>query len=111
MIEVRNAFFFGYSETSNAYRVYNLISKKLILNRDVKFIENKFRSESENRPMDSQNPLLPLPENTENLGQQTHQPTLPRLQVQGHIENPQDNSTSSRNSSYELQNQRTRSLR
>jgi hypothetical protein len=61
--------------------------------------------------MDSQNPLLPLPENTENSGQQTHQPALPRLQVQGQPESPQDNSTSSRNSSSELQNQRTRSLR
>jgi hypothetical protein len=32
--------FVGYSETSKAYILYNPISKKLILNRDVKFIEN-----------------------------------------------------------------------
>jgi hypothetical protein len=75
--------FVGYSETSKAYKLYNPISKKLILRRDVKFIENQFSSESENRPMDSKNPLLPLSENIENSGQQTHQHALPRLQVQG----------------------------
>jgi hypothetical protein len=32
--------FVGYSETSKAYRLYNPISKKLILSRDVKFLEN-----------------------------------------------------------------------
>jgi hypothetical protein len=34
--------FFGYNETSKAYKLYNLISKKLILSRDVKFLENQF---------------------------------------------------------------------
>jgi hypothetical protein len=34
--------FFYYSETSKAYKLYNLISKKLILSRDVKFLENQF---------------------------------------------------------------------
>jgi hypothetical protein len=63
--------FTGYSETSKAYRLYNPISKKLILNRDVKFLENQFWSESENQPMDSQDSLLSLPEDTENSGQQT----------------------------------------
>jgi transposase InsO family protein len=33
--------FTGYSETSKAYRIYNPISKKLILSRDVKFLENQ----------------------------------------------------------------------
>jgi hypothetical protein len=33
--------------------------------------------------MESQNPLLPLPEDIDNLGQQTNQPVLPILQVQG----------------------------
>jgi hypothetical protein len=103
--------FVGYSETSKAYKLYHPISKKLILSKDVKFLENQLWSEFENRPMNDQNSLLPLLENTENSGQQTHQPALPRLQVQGQCESPQDNSTSSRNSSSELQNQRTRSLR
>jgi hypothetical protein len=60
--------------------------------------------------MDSQNPLLPLPENIKNSGHQTHQPVLPRLQVQGQPEISQDNSSLSINSSSESQNQRTRSL-
>jgi hypothetical protein len=34
--------FVGYSEISKAYRLYKPISKKLILNRDVKFLENHF---------------------------------------------------------------------
>jgi hypothetical protein len=34
--------FVGYNETFKAYRLYNPISKKLIPNRDVKFIENQF---------------------------------------------------------------------
>jgi hypothetical protein len=40
--------FTGYSETSKSYRLYNPISKKLILNKDVKFMENQFWNESEN---------------------------------------------------------------
>jgi hypothetical protein len=103
--------FTGYSETSKAYRLYNRISKKLILNKDVKFLENQLWNESENQQMDSQNPLLSSPENAENSGQPIPQHALPRLQVQGQPENSQDNSSSSRDSSTELQNQRTRSLR
>jgi hypothetical protein len=34
--------FTSYSEISKAYKLYNPISKKLILNRDVKFLENQF---------------------------------------------------------------------
>jgi len=103
--------FTGYSETSKSYRLYNPISKKLILSRDVNFSGNQLWNKSENQPMDSQDPLLSHPEEIENLGQKTHQPTLPRLQVQGQSDSSQDNSTSSRNSSSELPNQRTRSLR
>jgi hypothetical protein len=61
--------FTGYSETSKAYRIYNPITKKLILSRDVQFLENKLWNDSENQHMDSQNPLLPSIENTENLEQ------------------------------------------
>jgi hypothetical protein len=75
--------FTSYNETSKEYRLYNPISNKLILSRDVKFLENQFWNESENHPMDSQNPLLPISENVENLGQRIPQPTFPRLQVQG----------------------------
>jgi hypothetical protein len=88
--------FTGYSETSKAYRLYNPITKKLILSRDVKFLENQFWNDSENQQMNSQNPLLPSSENAENSGQQVPQTILPRLQVQRQPENSQDNSTSSR---------------
>jgi transposase InsO family protein len=40
--------FTGYSETSKAYRLYNPITKKLILSRDVQFLENKLWNDSEN---------------------------------------------------------------
>jgi hypothetical protein len=56
--------FNGYNETSKAYRLYNPISKKLILNRDVKFLENQLWNESKNQQMDSPNPLLSSPENS-----------------------------------------------
>jgi hypothetical protein len=62
--------FTGYSETSKACRLYNPITKKLILNRDVRFLENQFWNDSEYQQMDSQNPLLPNSENAENSGQQ-----------------------------------------
>ena len=61
--------FTRYSETSKAYRLYNPITKKLILSRDVKFLENQFSNDSKNQQMDSQNPLLPSSKNAENSGQ------------------------------------------
>jgi hypothetical protein len=73
--------FTGYSETSKAYRLYNPITKKLTLSKDVKFLENQFWSDSENQQMDSQNPFLPSSENAENSEQQVPQTTLTRLQV------------------------------
>jgi hypothetical protein len=99
--------FTRYSETSKAYRLYNPITKKLILSRDVRFLENQFWNDSENQQMDSQNPLLPSSENAENLGQQVPQTILPRLQVQRQPENSQDTSTSSKESFSEPHNQRT----
>jgi hypothetical protein len=90
--------FTGYSETSKAYRIYNPITKKLILSRDVQFLENQFWDDSENQQVDSQNPLLRSSENTENLEQPVHQPISPRMQVQGQPDNSQDSSTSSRES-------------
>jgi hypothetical protein len=79
--------FIGYSEISKAYRLYNPITKKLILSRDVKFLENQFWNDSKNQQMDSQNPLLPSSENAENSRQQVPQTILPRLQVQRQPEN------------------------
>ena len=39
---IEKSIFTSYNETSKAYRIYNPISKKLILSRDVKFLENQF---------------------------------------------------------------------
>jgi hypothetical protein len=103
--------FTGYSETSKAYTLYNPITKKLFLSRDVIFLENQFWNDSENQQMDSQNPLLPSSENAENSEQQVPQTTLPILQVQRQPQNSQENSTSRRESFSEPQNQRTRSFR
>jgi hypothetical protein len=79
--------FTGYSETTKAYRLYNPITKKLILSRDVQFLENEFWNDSETQQVDSQNPLLPCSENIENSEQQVPQTSLPRLQVQGQPNN------------------------
>jgi hypothetical protein len=104
MIRSEKCIFTGYSETSKAYRLYNPITKKLILSRDVQFMENQFWNDSENQHMDSQNPLLPSSENAENSEQPVPQTILPRLQVQRQPENSQDNSTSSKESFSEPQN-------
>jgi hypothetical protein len=93
-----------YSETYKAYRLYNPISNKLILSTDVKFLKNQLLNKSENQQMDSQNPLLPSSKNAENSGHPIPHPALPRLHAQGQPENSQNNSTSSRDSSSELQN-------
>jgi hypothetical protein len=79
--------FTGYNETYKAYRLYNPITKKLTLSRDVQFLENQFLDDSENQQVDSQNPLLPSSENTGNSEQQVPQPILQRMQVQGQPDN------------------------
>ena len=80
MIEVRNV---SLLDTMKHLKLYNTISKKLILSRDVKFLENQLWIESENQQMENQNPLLPISENIENSRQPIPQPALPRLQVEG----------------------------
>lgn len=49
--------FVGYSEQSKAYRFYNLITKKFVVSRDVKFFENKSWSDQENVTLNGPNPL------------------------------------------------------
>jgi len=49
--------FIGYSEQSKAWKFYNPITKKFLVSRDVKFLENKSWSEQENEIVDSKNPL------------------------------------------------------
>ena len=40
--------FTGYSEQHKAYKLYNLVTKKVVVSRDVKFIEDKCWSDSSN---------------------------------------------------------------
>jgi hypothetical protein len=103
--------FIGYSEQSKAYRLYNPVTKKFLVSRDVKFLENKSWSEQENVTLDSQNPLHQIDEQTENSEQQAHPPRLPRLQVQRQQEHSGNGSSSSSESSSSVENQRTRSIR
>jgi len=37
----KNVYFFGYSEDTKAYTLYDPIARKLIINRDVQFVENE----------------------------------------------------------------------
>jgi len=41
MIKVRNVPSWGYSEKLKAYRLYNLVTKKFIISKDVEFKETK----------------------------------------------------------------------
>jgi len=43
----------GYSEQSKAYRLYNSITKKFLVRRHVKLLENKSWSEQENVTLDN----------------------------------------------------------
>ena len=66
--------FIVYSEQSKAYRLYNRVTKKFLVSRDVKLIEDKSWNGMEN--ITSHNPFIKLDEH--------EAPTmhLPRLQVQ-----------------------------
>jgi hypothetical protein len=46
-----NFIFVGYSEKSKAYRMYTLVTKNLIVRRDVKFQEDKYRDTQTNEIM------------------------------------------------------------
>ena len=45
--------FVGYAKNSKAYRILDLSSNVIVESRDVDFIENKFQSDSQNIPKDS----------------------------------------------------------
>lgn len=68
--------FVGYSEQSKAYRLYNPVTKKFVMSRDVKFLENKSWSDQENETLNGPNPLQLF---DEPLDQQVHPPRPPRL--------------------------------
>jgi hypothetical protein len=37
----QKSIFFGYSKETKGYKLYDLVAKKFIINRDVQFMENK----------------------------------------------------------------------
>ena len=41
--------FTGYSEKHKAYKLYNLVTKNIVVSRDVKFLEDKFWSDPSDR--------------------------------------------------------------
>jgi glutamate racemase len=58
--------FIQYSKQSKAYMLYIRVTKKFLVSRDAKFLENKSWNEKENETLDSQNPLQQNDEKTKN---------------------------------------------
>jgi transposase InsO family protein len=98
--------FTGYSEQHKAYKLYNPITKKVVVSRDVKFMEDKCWGDS----------ASPSAENQQAVSLDLPAPSLilPRLQVQQQEVLPSDSSSSSsssRDSTPSPPHQRRRSLR
>jgi hypothetical protein len=95
--EIRKKYIFiGYSEESKAYRLYNPITKKFLVSRDVKFMEDKSWDEMEN------NTSLELDEHQARAKKDEHQESitfLPRLQVQNESSSSSHNDSSSHSDS------------
>ena len=51
---VERGYFVGYSETSKAYRIFIPGTKRIIVRRDVKFMEDKAFKRSKDLPIDDQ---------------------------------------------------------
>lgn len=109
--------FVGYSEKSKAYKLFNPITKKTIISRDVKFLEDQAWHEKENATNENQ-PFAYTPESVDNSNHQESRQRLPRLHVpaeEGNQGGQQIHSPSSSNESdptiAQLRNQKTRSLR
>ena len=75
--------FIGYSEESKAYRLYNPISKKLIISRDVRFEEEASWDGNDNKQVTKGAPILQNEEESKEEGTQTPPSTPPRNIVQG----------------------------
>lgn len=77
--------FVGYSEKSKGYRLYNPDTKKFLISKDVKFLEDKSWNEQETS--NGQTPFFTMDE------QQELEVRLLRLQVQGHEEQKETSSS------------------
>ena len=51
---IERGYFVGYSETSKAYKIFILGTKRIIVRRDVKFMEDKAFRRSRDSPVDDQ---------------------------------------------------------
>jgi hypothetical protein len=105
--------FIGYSEQSKEYRLYNLVTKKFLVSRDLKFMEDKSWDEMEKNT--SHNPSLELDEHQVPTKLDEHQEPitcLPSLQVQNESSSSSHNDSSSHSDSdFDHNHQRMRSLR
>jgi hypothetical protein len=104
--------FIGYSEQSKAYKLYNHVTKKFLVSRYVKFMEDKSWDEMENNS--SHNPSLELDEHQAPTKLDEHQESithLARLQVQNESSSSSHNDSSSHSDSDSGHNhQRMKSL-
>lgn len=73
--------FIGYSEQSKAYRLYNPVTKKFLVSRDVNFLEDKAWEDQLTGESSPQGPFPHRDTLAEPTAHQT-QPRLPRLEVQ-----------------------------
>ena len=79
----KKCIFIGYSEESKAYRLYNPISKKLIISKDVKFEEEDSWHENDNKQVIRGAPILQSNDELKEQGTQSAPNTPPRNVVQG----------------------------
>lgn len=76
MIKVKSAFFLGVSEHSKAYKLYNPITKKIVISRDVVFNEENTWNWGEKSTGQQQIPVNFDEEDTRENDQQV-QPLIP----------------------------------
>lgn len=57
---VEKAYLVGYSETSKAYRIYIPSSRKIVVRRDAKFMEDRAFREPREMPTEGQSVDVPL---------------------------------------------------
>ena len=76
--KIEKCIFIGYSEESKAYRLYNPISKKLIIRMEVKFEEEYSWHENDNKQVTRGAPILQSVEESKEEGMKTPPSTPPR---------------------------------
>ena len=57
---VERVYLVGYNETSKAYRIYIPDSRKVVIRRDVKFMEDRAFQKSRDMPVEDQTAKVPL---------------------------------------------------